>query len=188
MVATLGLVWGATFLFIELALLGITPFWLAATRIGFACVLTAIVWMWRGGKVFLTERRAWGVLALSGMINSAIPFMLLSWGQQTVTSGFAGVSMAAVALIVLPLAHFFVPGERLTFRRVTGFGIGFAGVMVLLGGQVFVSTGDPSEPFGRLACLGAATCYAVSSIMVRRLPPVDPFGLAALSLFFGAGR
>ncbi|SHH82154.1 DMT family transporter [Marivita hallyeonensis] len=186
MVAILGLVWGATFLFIELALEGITPFWLAAARIGFAAVLTTAVWLWRGGRVFLTEVSAWRMLALAGVINSAIPFMLLSWGQQTVTSGFAGVSMAAVALIVLPLAHLFVPGERLTLRRLLGFGIGFAGVTVLLGGQVFESTGDPLEPFGRLACLGAATCYAVSSIMVRRLPPVDPFGLAALALVFGS--
>ena len=186
MVMTLGLVWGATFLFIELALQGITPFWLAAARIGFACILTAFVWRLRGGKLFLTKDTAWGALIISGIINSAIPFMLLSWGQQTVTSGFAGVSMAAVALIVLPLAHIFVPGEQLTLRRVIGFVIGFCGVAVLLGGQVFESTGDPLEPFGRLACLGAACCYATSSIMVRTLPPVDPFGLAATSLLFGS--
>lgn len=186
MVATLGLVWGATFLFIELALEGITPFWLAAARIGFASILTSAVWLLRGGRVFLTDDTAWPALIVSGMINTAVPFMLLSWGQQTVTSGFAGVSMAAVVLIVLPLAHLFVPGERMTLRRVIGFGIGFVGVTILLGGEVFVSTGDPMEPFGRLACLGAAACYAVSSIMVRRLPPVDPFGLATLTLVFGA--
>ncbi|MCK0148958.1 DMT family transporter [Marivita sp. S6314] len=186
MVATLGLVWGATFLFIELALAGTTPFWLAAGRISFACLLTCAVWLWRGGKVFLTQETAWGALIVSGVFNTAIPFMLLSWGQQTVTSSFAGVSMASVALIVLPLAHFLVPGERMTLRRVIGFGIGFVGVVLLLGGQVFESTGDPMEPFGRAACIGAAACYAVTSIIVRRLPPTDSFGLAALSLLFGA--
>lgn len=186
MVTGLGLVWGATFLFIELALTGITPFWLAAGRIGFACLLSCIVWFWRGGKVFLTGETAWGALILSSLLNSAVPFMLLSWGQQTVTSGFAGVSMAAVALIVLPLAHVFVPEERMSLRRVIGFGVGFAGVTILLGGQVFASSGDPMEPFGRMACLGAAGCYAASSVIVRRLPPVDPFGLAALTLVFGS--
>jgi drug/metabolite transporter (DMT)-like permease len=94
--------------------------------------------------------------------------------------------MAAVALIVLPLAHLFVPGERMTLRRVIGFGIGFAGVTILLGGQVFASTGNPLEPFGRLACVGAAACYAVSSVLVRKLPPIDPFGLSALTLVFGS--
>ena len=186
MVATLGLVWGATFLLIELALEGITPFWLAAGRIGFAALLAGVIWRLRGGRVFLSGETAWAPLVLSGVLNSAIPFMLLSWGQQTVTSGFAGVSMASVSLIVLPLAHLFVPGERITLRRLIGLVIGFAGVVVLLGGQVFVSSGDPMEPFGRLACVGAAACYAASSVLVRRLPPVDPFGLAALSLLFGA--
>ena len=59
------------------------------------------------------------------MLSVAVPFMLLSWAQQFVTSGFTGVSMAAVALIVLPLAHVFVPGERMTLRRTIGFVIGF---------------------------------------------------------------
>lgn len=186
MVGTLGLVWGATFLFIELALTGITPFWLAAGRIGFACLLTCAVWQLRGGRVFLTDQTAWGALMLSGLFNSAIPFMLLSWGQQTVTSGFAGVSMASVALIVLVLAHLFVPGERITLRRMIGLMIGFVGVTILLGGQVFASSGDPMEPFGRMACVGAAACYASSSVLVRNLPPIDPFGLAALTLVFGS--
>ncbi len=186
MVAALGLVWGATFLFIELALEGITPVWLAAGRIGFACLLTCVVWQLRGGRVFLTEQTAWGALILSGVLTSAIPFMLLSWGQQTVTSGFAGVSMASVTLILLPMAHLFVPGEQITLRRLVGLLIGFFGVTVLLGGQAFVSSGDPLEPFGRLACLGAAACYAGSSVLVRRLPPIDPFGLGALALVFGS--
>ena len=59
--------------------------------------------------------------------------MLLAWGQQYVTSSFTGVSMAAVALIVLPMAHFILLGERLTLRRIFGFAIGFAGVLVLIG-------------------------------------------------------
>jgi drug/metabolite transporter (DMT)-like permease len=186
MVATLGLVWGATFLFIELALEGITPFWLAAGRIGFAALLAVAIWQLRGGRLFLTQDTAWGALAVSGVFNSAVPFMLLSWGQQTVTSGFAGVSMASGALIMLPLAHFFVPGERITPRRTIGMLVGFVGVAVLLGGQAFASSGDPMEPFGRLACFGAASCYAVSSVLMRRLPPIDPFGLAALALVFGS--
>ncbi len=186
MVATLGLVWGATFLFIELALEGITPFWLAAGRIGFAAMLAVAVWQLRGGRLFLTQDTGWGALAVSGLFNTAVPFMLLSWGQQTVTSGFAGVSMASGALIMLPLAHVFVPGERMTLRRLIGMGVGFAGVTVLLGGQAFVSSGDPMEPFGRLACFGAATCYAISSVLMRRLPPIAPFGLAAMTLVFGS--
>lgn len=186
MVGTLGLVWGATFLVIEIALRGITPFWLAAGRVGFAAALMGLVWGLRGGRLFLTEASNWPAVLVIGAGSSAVPFMLLSWGQQYVTSGFAGVSMAAIALMVLPLAHLFVPGERLTPRKLAGFGIGFAGVVVLVGGQAFESSGAGLEPLGRLACLSAAGCYAVSSVLTRRLPPVAPIPLAATLLMIGA--
>ncbi len=185
MVAILGLVWGSTFLVIEIALRGITPFWLAAARIGFAMLLTVGIWTLRGRKLFLTADRPWSRLALIGLLTSALPFALLSWGQQYVTSGFAGVCMAAVALLVLPMAHVFLPGERMTLRRTFGFVIGFAGVALLLGGEAFRSTGVVLEPLGRLACLGAAGCYAISSVVMRRLPPMDPIGIATVPLIFG---
>lgn len=186
MILALGLTWGATFMVIEIALRGITPFWLAAARIGFAAALMAAVWLARGGRLFLEPARDWPAMVIIGALSSAVPFLLLSWGQQYTTSGFAGVSMAAVALMVLPLAHLFVPGERMTLRRTAGFGIGFAGVVVLIGTQAFSSTGATQEPLGRLACLGAAACYAVSSVWMRRLPAVDPIGLATVLLIIGA--
>ncbi|WP_420395535.1 DMT family transporter [Nioella sp.] len=186
MILVLGLTWGATFMVIEIALRGITPFWLAAARIGFAAALMTAVWLARGGRLFLEATRDWPAMVIIGALSSAVPFMLLSWGQQYTTSGFAGVSMAAVALMVLPLAHVMVPGERMTLRRTAGFLIGFAGVVVLIGAQAFSSTGASLEPFGRLACLGAAGCYALSSVWMRRLPAIDPIGLATVLLIFGA--
>lgn len=186
MILVLGLTWGATFMVIEIALRGITPFWLAAARIGFAAALMTVVWLARGGRLFLDEARDWPAMVVIGALSSAVPFMLLSWGQQYTTSGFAGVSMAAVALMVLPLAHFLVPGERMTLRRTAGFVIGFAGVVVLIGGQAFSSTGAALESYGRLACLGTAGCYALSSVWMRRLPAVDPIGLATVLLIIGA--
>lgn len=187
MVATLGLVWGASFLFIELALTGVGPFWLTASRILFAGLLTTAIWKMRGGPLYETDERAgWVPLLAVGVLSSAPPFVAISWGQQFVTSGFAGVSMAAVALVVLPLAHFFVPGERLTLRKSLGFLIGFIGVAVLIGPEAFRSTEVDGELFGRFACVLGAACYAVSSVVMRRLPPVDPVGLSAVTLLIGA--
>lgn len=187
MVATLGLTWGGTFLVTEIALEGLTPFWLAAGRITFAALLMSAIWGARGFPLFggPVTRGTWAAASLIGALSSAVPFMLLAWGQQFVTSGFAGVSMAAVALIILPLAHFLVPGERMTLRKGAGFIIGFIGVCVLIGAQAFETTGASMEPAGRLACLGAASCYAFSSILMRRLPPVDTIGLATLLVLFG---
>lgn len=186
MVALLGLVWGATFLFIDIALFGITPFWLAAYRIVFAALLTGLVWAATGARFFLSKARNWPGVILVGLLSSAIPFMLLSWGQQHVTSGFAGVSMAAVALMVLPLAHYLIPEERLTWRRGLGFVIGFIGVLILMGEAGLSTTGASHEQWGRAACLAAAACYALSSIAMRRLPPMDAIGLAAVPLVIGS--
>lgn len=188
MVAALGLIWGGTFLVMEIALRGITPFWLASARIGFATLLMLAIWAFRGFRLFAQPVGNADILRLIaiGALSSAVPFMLLSWGQQYVTSGFAGVSMAAVALVVLPLAHFLVPGEWLTRRKVAGFVIGFMGVVVLIGGQAFETTGESLEGFGRIACLGAASCYALSSVQMRLLPDVDSIGLNAVTLLIGA--
>lgn len=188
MVATLGFTWGGTFLVTELALEHWTPFWLAAGRILFGAV--TMLWIWRvmGLRLFHSppEPTTWLSLVAIGGFSTGIPFMLLAWGQQYVTAGFAGVSMASVALIVLPMAHLFVPGERMTLRRSIGFVIGFAGVCILIGGQAFDTTGSELEWAGRLACVAAASCYGVSSVLMRRLPPVDPVGLATMLLVVAA--
>lgn len=187
MVATLGIVWGASFPFIEVALTGTGPYWLAAWRITLAAVLTHAIWVMRGKKLYETpQKAALAPLLAVGAMSTAVPFMAISWGQQYVTAGFAGVSMAAVALLVLPLAHFLVQGEQLTKRKSLGFAIGFVGVLILIGPEAFGSTGSNLELAGRLACLFAAGCYAVSSVIIRRLPPVNPIGLSAVTLWIGA--
>ena len=185
-VSTLGFVWGGTFMVQALALEHMPPFWVAAARIGFAAVLTVAIWRVRGARMFTTATRDWPLLSVVSLFSAAIPFLFLSWGQQFVTSGFTGVSMAAVALIVLPMAHFMVPGERMTLRRTAGFVIGFAGVVVLIGPGAFDTSGSDMEIRGRMACLAAASCYAVTSILMRRLPPIDAVGLSAATLVFGA--
>lgn len=184
MIATLGLVWGGTFPLIKLTLEGITPFWLAAGRIGFAAALLCVVWAWRGLHLFKAEK-SWPVLLIIGLFSTALPFMLINWGQQHVSAGFTGLSMAAIPLIVLPLAHLFIPGEQMVLRRLFGFVVGFIGVALLIGGKAFASSNAELEMFGRIACVSAAACYAVSSILTRRLPPVDPVGLAAILLLIG---
>lgn len=188
MVSVLAFVWGGTFLVTEIALTGITPFWLAASRIGFAAVVMTLVWAVRGFALFearTTAGQKATVVAIA-VGSSSLPFALLAWGQQYVTAGFAGVSMASVALIVLPLAHFFVPGDAMSLRKVIGFVIGFVGVVVLIGTQAFDSTGGALETPGRLACMAAAACYAVCSILLKRLPAVDAIGLSTVLLIIGA--
>ena len=188
MVATLGFTWGATFLVTELALAHWPPFWLAAGRILFGAVTMLAIWRLAGGRLFDTppDRRTRLAVVTVGAFSTAVPFTLLAWGQQHVTGGFAGVSMASVGLIVLPLAHVVLPGERMTLRRLAGFLVGFAGVCLLIGGQAFDTSGSDLEWAGRLACVAAACCYGIASVVMRRLPPVDPLGLASVVLLVAA--
>ncbi|KNG95512.1 DMT family transporter [Pseudaestuariivita atlantica] len=187
LVGVLSLTWGGAFLAMEMGLEGVPPFWLAASRILLGSLLMGAI-IWARGKPLFTEpgARPWGRLFVIGLLSSALPFALLCWGQQYVTSGFAGVSMAAVALFVLPMAHLMIPGEGMTWRTSLGFVIGFAGVVFLIGAQAFDTTGAALEPAGRLACLAAAGCYALSSVMMRKLPPCDPVTLAGVLLAIGA--
>ena len=188
-VSFLGFIWGSTFLVQKLALSGITPFWLAAVRITLGAIVLTTFWQLRGGKLFETTptRLNWFAVFVVGSFSSAFPFMLLSWGQQHVSSGFTGVSMAAVALMVLPLAHIFVPDSRLTIDKLVGVVIGFVGVALLVGGTAFASTDADLEWAGRIACLTAALCYSISTITMRGLPKIDPIGLAAVMVIVGAG-
>ncbi|MEY8880282.1 DMT family transporter [Donghicola sp. XS_ASV15] len=188
MVLTLGCVWGGSFLGIEIALRGITPFWLAEARLFFASLLLTGVWWALGGRINADNdgRNRWPYLIVVGLFSSVVPFFLLSWGQTHVTSATAGVSMAGVPLLVMPLAHFFSVGERITPMKLLGLMVGFCGVLVLLGDGLLQSSGSDLEGWGRLACLSAAACYAVSSVTTRNCPPIDPYAMSAVVMIIAA--
>ncbi|MEX5577246.1 DMT family transporter [Pseudophaeobacter sp. A-200-2] len=182
----LGMIWGASFMAVSVALDGLGPVTIAAARItvGALCLLAIIRAM--GISLPPITNRAgrliWACAFGMGFFSNALPFTLLSWGQTHVASGFAGVCMAVVPLFVLPLSHFLVPGEHMTLRRSIGFLTGFAGVVVLIGLEAFSSAGTDFESLARLACLGAALCYAVGSIITRLCPSVNMLSLSAAAL------
>ena len=180
-IVALGLIWGGTFLVISLALRGYGPVTVACARTTFGA-LTVLALLRLTGRQLPRDPAIWRSAVPIGLLSTALPFFLLSWGQQSVPSAFAGLSMAAVPLFVLPLAHRY-SDEPLTPRRAIGFALGFAGVLVLLGPEAFRGDG---ATLARLACLAAALSYAVSSILTRRCPPVDPVALAAATLIVGA--
>jgi drug/metabolite transporter (DMT)-like permease len=183
-VFSLGLIWGGTFMVVAMALEGYGPITVATSRTTLGA-LTLLLLMRITGRRFPTLTPALGgSIILIGLLSTAIPFMLLSWGQQFVPSAFAGLSMAAIPLMVLPLAHFF-SDEPLNLRRFLGVCLGFSGALVLIGPGL-LQLGQGTEPLAQMACITAALCYAVSSILTRRCPPVDPVALAALTLLVGA--
>ena len=183
-VVSLGLIWGGTFMVVAIALEGYGPLTVAAARTGLGTLaLIAVMAAMRSPLPRLTPGLT-GSLVATGLLNTALPFTLLSWGQQYVPSAFAGISMAAIPLFVLPLAHLF-SDERMTLRNLLGVTLGFAGAAVLIGPAV-LQIGSGLAPLGQLACVGAALSYAVSSIMTRNIPPMDPIALATILMAVGA--
>ena len=183
-IGLLGLIWGGTFMVVAVALRGYGPLTVACARttLGALALLGLRMALRRPWPAF--DRRLLTYLCCIGVLSTALPFALLSWGQQYVPSAFAGISMAALPLFVLPLAHVF-SDEAMTSRRLIGVLVGFLGALVLIGpGVLRIGTGW--EPLGQLACIAAAMSYAVASIMTRRCPPIDPIAMAALTLVVGS--
>lgn len=184
MVALLGFVWGGTFMVMAIALEGYPPLTVACARTVLGALGLLILLPLTGQRIpRITPQLASSILWI-GLFSTAVPFALLSWGLSHVASAFAGVSMAAVPLFVLPLAHFF-SDEKLIPRRLVGVLVGFSGALVLIGPGL-ANLGQGSEPLAQLACLAAALCYAISSTATRRCPPIDPIVLSALALLVGA--
>ena len=177
-VFALGIIWGGTFMVVSLALRGYGPVTVAFARVALGAVALVALAVVTGKKLPRGDLRLWAHLIPIGLLATAAPFTLLSWGQQFVPSAFAGVSMAAVPLFVLPLAYFFA-GETLTRRKMAGFGLGFVGTLILLGSGI--TAGDPLV-LPRLATILAAFSYACASVLTRRCPPIDPITLAAASV------
>ncbi len=183
-VIALGLIWGGTFMVVAMALEGYGPVTVATARTTLGAVTLLAMMAVTGRKLPAGDTKLWFFIAIIGLLSTALPFLLLSWGQQYVPSAFAGLSMAAIPLMVLPLAHFF-SDEPLNLRRFLGVSLGFSGALVLIGPGL-AQIGRGAEPLAQLACIGAALCYSCASIFTRRCPPIDPVALAALSLMVGA--
>jgi len=188
---TLGVIWGASFLGVELALTGFGPITLAAGRVSAAALILLVIALVYGDGLprfqTATDRRIWLHCLGMALFTNAIPFCLLSWGQQVVTSGFAGICMAVVPLFVLPLSHFLVPGELMSRIKIIGFLFGFAGVVLLIGGDKILASAAPSALIfaAQLACITASSCYAIGSIITRLCPPVSALSFAAAGLTLG---
>ena len=186
-IAFIALIWGGAFTVVRMALRDFAPLSLAAGRITIGALSLYMLMRWRGVALpSFTNARLWRFVALIGLLSSAIPFALLSWGQQHLPSAFAGMTMAALPIFVLPLAHFLVPGELIYMRKIIGFSVGFFGAILLIGTSGLGLAEGPLEAKARLACVAAAFCYACGSIATRQCPSVNELALSTASLIVAA--
>ena len=170
----LAFLWGTSFLVIKIAVREIAPATLVAARFVIAASVLSLAVRARGLRL-PTSPRVWSHYLLMSLIGNSVPFTLIAWGQIVVDVGVAGILMGVMPLMTLLLAHFFVPGERMTPRMAGGFAVGFIGLVVLFGPEALLELGGETSALLRQLAIGfAAICYATNSIITRRLGTLDP--------------
>ncbi len=182
----LSLLWGGSFFFIGVAVKELPPLTIVAARVSLAAALlwlTAPLTGLSPGRI----RADAPALAILGLINNAIPFTLIVWGQTHLASGLASILNATTPVLTVIAAHFLTASERLTARRLAGALCGLLGVAWMIGPDLAGGLADHLA--AEFAALGAALSYAFASIFARRfrglgLAPIDVAGgqVAASSL------
>lgn len=162
---TLSVLWGGSFFFVGVAVDELPPLTLVLLRVALAAVaLWAVVAL--GGARVPRDRRVWGAFLGMGLLNNAVPFTLIVWGQTHVASGVAAILNATAPLFTVLVAHALIADERLTPGRGAGVCLGLLGVGVLIGGGALRELG--AHVPAQLACLGAALAYALAGVFGRR--------------------
>ena len=173
----ISLLWGLPYLLIKVAIAEIEPAIIVFARV----VVSAAVLLplaLAQGALQRVGRRWRTVLALS-VLEIALPFLLIAYGEQHITSSLAGLLIAADPLFIVLLALQFDHSERASGIRLFGLCLGFAGVVALLG---LNPGGDALGVLGGAMVLLAAVCYAVGALLIKRVSDIPPLGSVAASL------
>ncbi len=177
MLLLLSLFWGGSFFFVGVAVKELPPLTIVALRVSLAA---AILWLCAPALGVVVPRRREALIAFLGMglLNNAVPFCLIAFGQTQLASGLASILNATTPLFTVIAGHFLTSDERLTPLRLAGALCGLVGVAGMIGPQLVEGLGG--SVFAELAILGAAISYAFASLFGRRFRrmSVEPIATA----------
>lgn len=173
----LGAIWGSSFLFMKVGVQELHPVYVTLGRVALGAVTLLLVLLVMRDKL-PRDLRLWAHLAVLGVVGIAVPFTLFGYGTERIPSLLAGIWNATTPLMALPLAALVFRTERLTTRRAIGIGVGFAGVLVVLG--VWQGVGGATLT-GQLMCFGAAFCYGIAIPYQKRFVAGHPGSTLALT-------
>jgi len=161
----LSLAWGSSFFWIKIALEEIGPFTLVALRILFGIIGLSAYFIYIRPEL-PREKRVWLSLAVLGVTNVALPFILITWSELHIDSAVASILNSSVPLFTTIIAHLFLKDDRLTKLRAVGLVFGFMGVLVLMGRDI----GDQGKNniLAHFTMMLAAITYAFSAVIARR--------------------
>jgi drug/metabolite transporter (DMT)-like permease len=164
----LALIWGASFLFIKLAVRDMSPATLVLSRAALGAVTLGLIFAARRQSPFTAgTRRRLLPFVMMAIFGSLLPWFAFGFGEQSISSALASILNATTPLWTAVFAYWVTPSERPSPLNYLGVAIGFVGVGVLIAPDL---VGQPlrATTIGTLAIAGAAACYAVAALIQRR--------------------
>jgi len=177
------LIWGSTWLFIKLGLEDLPPLTFAGIRF---VIATGIVFSLIAiRRVPLPNtKRDWMLLAATGVLSFTLNYGLVFWGEQYISSGLAALLQSTLPAFGLIIAHFYLPGERMTLLKILGVLLGVFGVGVIFSNQLQVA--GPKALWGCAALVLSAFCAAYANVLVKTYGlNLQPSVLAGGQMLFG---
>jgi drug/metabolite transporter (DMT)-like permease len=176
-------IWGSTWLFIKLGLRDLPPLTFAGIRFVIAAIILFSLIVVR--RVPLPRKtRDWTLLAVTGVLSFSLNYGLVFWGEQYISSGLAALLQSTLPAFGLVIAHYYLPGERMTLPRMLGVLLGVVGVGVIFSNQLQVS--GPRALWGSAALVVSAFCAAYANVLVKTYGlNLQPSVLAAGQMVFG---
>jgi drug/metabolite transporter (DMT)-like permease len=165
---SLAAIWGSSYLFIKIGLgAGVPPYTLVALRTLLGALFLGVLMVATRGRLPRT-RKAWSRISLLAVVNIAVPFALVTWGSQAISSGLVGILNAIQPLFAVLLASLVLQDEPLTVGRVAGLLLGFAGIVILALPRLTPGNGSETAALlGMAAVVGASLSYAVGAVYAR---------------------
>ena len=158
----MGLIWGSSFFWIKIGLQEVGHITVVFFRVFFAAVGLTLFFILARKRL---PARFWWIYLVLGIFNVALPFMLVTWSEKSISSGMASVLNSTQPLATMLIAAIFMKEERLTSRRIIGLALGISGVLLLMSNRLNNSSGN--QAIGIVTMVIAVLCYGSSAVFAR---------------------
>ncbi|BBH23590.1 membrane protein [Paenibacillus baekrokdamisoli] len=173
----IGLIWGSQFFFVKIVIDNIQPLTLAAYKALFGAATLGVLSFFVKNRSSQNKsnpfNKRWLIYLWIALLEAVIPFFLIGWGQQRITSSLTAILMGTVPIFTILLAAVFVKKEKINALKWISVIFGFIGILLLIAPDISFKAINLNV-LGILAVLGAALSFAGSLILLNRLPSISP--------------
>lgn len=170
----IGIIWGSQFIFQDLAITYCSPVWIGTFRAILGAITLIVICRFLGVK---GSNKQWGLFALIGLLEAVIPFVLVPWGQQNLTSSVTAILMGTLPFYALLLAPIFIKGAKVSLGNTISVTIGFCGLLILFLPE-YLSGSGAINLISATAIIVAAICFAIALLLLNRVKNEHPLIVA----------